>query len=217
VKRFTFKQQLAILIFFLILILLVFFIFGWRPQAKRLAEIRKEKLEQEKKLKEARLTVTRLKQAEKEATEVQVKLIKLSNKMPPEPDIPTLIVELQDIANDSGVDIKSFTPTEPTMKSDYGELNLTLNAQGTFMEITDFIYHLEKAVRAYKIKSLSIAPTEYPELRFDLQITTYILPLKEGEKPGKIPEPKAKVTTPAQGTVDETKTEKVSGIPEAGG
>jgi type IV pilus assembly protein PilO len=216
-KKFTFKQQLVILIFFLVLTLVLFFVFGWRPQVKRLAEINKEKIEQEKKLKEARLTVARLKQAEKEASQMQVELIKLSNKMPPEPDIPTLIVELQDIANDSGVDIKSFNPTEPKMNGDYGELNLNLSAQGTFMEITNFIYHLESAIRAYKINSLSIAPADYPELRFDLQATTYILPLKDGEKSDQTSKPVVKVTAPAQEPTGETKTGKVSSTSEAGG
>lgn len=181
-KRLSSQVQILIGAGVIVLILLVFFFIAWRPQASRLSQLAQEKQQEEKKYKEAETTLARLKAAKKEAPEIEAKLVVLSKRMPEEPELPSLLVELQDVANKAGIDFVSIKPSAPVTKETkdkkkYSEIPLSISLTGSFFDVVDYLYRLEKMPREIKIQTTGVATTldAYPELAVELSGFTFVL------------------------------------------
>lgn len=169
------KKQILILSAVLALMLLLFYLFAWKPQMAKLDELGKHKIEEERKLQAAKNTLVALQEAKKNAANVEVELIKIANKMPVEPELPSLIVGIQNMANDAGVTLKSIRPGEPTSMGEFSEMKISANLYGSYSAIIDFLRRTEKASRAFKVDSISIRVAEYPDLDLNVAMSVFVM------------------------------------------
>lgn len=136
-----------------------------RPQLSLISEIKAQQETELETLEQAKVKLQRLDAIRQEAADVEAKRISLSRRMPEDPELPSLIVELQKIANSAGLDFGSVEVSTLSNQNGYGEVPLTLQVTGTFYSIVDYMYRLEKMDREIVVDTLDLKPTTYPELQ----------------------------------------------------
>lgn len=173
--KLTFQQQLIAFILLFISVLVLFYFFAWSPQSEELASIAKQRSSEEQKIKMARATLARLEGLKESAPKIEAKIIKIGRKMPKDPDLPGLIVQIQNMANDSSVSVDALKPNEPQPASGYSKMDVSLSIKGTYAEISEFLFRIENSHRAMRVDNLSISPADNPTLQASLTISTFVL------------------------------------------
>jgi Tfp pilus assembly protein PilO len=96
---------------------------------------------------------------------------KLAKAMPSTPDIPDLLIELSQVARDSGVTLDSLSPNAPALDPVTGQtaVPVGLTVSGDFYTITDLLYRLRNFVwvrggaleatgRLFSVDSVTLGP-----------------------------------------------------------
>jgi type IV pilus assembly protein PilO len=85
------------------------------------------------------------------AAETDARWLRLSNLMPEGPDLPSLIVELQDSAFASGVQLVSVTPEAPAAGPQYYTIPIEVQVIGTWADSVDFLQRIMKLDRGVRV------------------------------------------------------------------
>jgi Tfp pilus assembly protein PilO len=159
------------------------------------------------------LAKTALAQAEgtrDEGRRNQARLLELSKMVPPSEELPSLLLQLQDLADQSGIDFIAVTPGEPrAVESSGGYMILPLQLQfsGTYFDVSDFAYRAEQMVagpgRLLALNSVALSPGggvaggggagASPELGVSVSLYAFIL--AEPAPPPAAAAPAAETTT----------------------
>jgi hypothetical protein len=94
-------------------------------------------------------------------------LYKLSKAMPMTTDMPNLLLELNQVVQQSGVQLSSISPSPPDLT---GTSAITLSVTGDFYSLTDLLYRLRSLVsvhsgaldvsgRLFSVQSVALTPT----------------------------------------------------------
>jgi type IV pilus assembly protein PilO len=81
-----------------------------------------------------------------EGKENQARLLELAKMVPISEEIPSLMLQIQDLADQSGIAFMSVTPGEPTAYPGYQIIPLTLEFAGTYFDMSDFVWRAEQLV-----------------------------------------------------------------------
>jgi len=82
------------------------------------------------------------------ATPIRVaELFRLTKAMPDEVDMAGLLLELSRVARESGIELDSVTPQAPAVASGYQSMPITLEVDGNYYELSDFLFRLRNLVR----------------------------------------------------------------------
>jgi type IV pilus assembly protein PilO len=128
--------------------LLVFALAGYflliSPQNARSA-----KLEHQVEVTQAQIDQYRAQAAQAStATPIRVaELFRLTKAMPDEVDMSGLLLELSRVARESGIELDSVTPQAPAVASGYQSMPITLEVDGNYYELSDFLFRLRNLVR----------------------------------------------------------------------
>ena len=94
----------------------------------------------------------------------QAKLLELAKMIPSTSEVPSLILQVQDLADKAGITWMQVTPSEPRVTEGlpYQTISLSLNFKGSFYDVSDFIYRAEQMVagpgRLLAVKDLALSP-----------------------------------------------------------
>ena len=98
--------------------------------------------------------------------DVTSRIAEVQRRVPREADAGTFLKQITQIASADQIAIKDFQPEQPSLKSGYVELAVTLKGQGSFAGICTFVDHLNKLKRLSKVKDLKVSAaddsTDYP-------------------------------------------------------
>jgi Tfp pilus assembly protein PilO len=158
----------------LILVALVIVVFAILVWFFVLSPIRGEISETEDAIQEEQdlLVTARAKVAAAEATKAegkinQAKLLELAKMVPSSEELPSLLLQIQDLADQAGISFLTITPGEPTdtESEDYMILPLELEfEEGSYFAVSDFVYRVEQMVggpgRLLAIKTLELSLQE---------------------------------------------------------
>ncbi len=118
-------------------------------------------------------------------------LLRLATAVPENPELPSLIIELQDVAYASGVAMREVTPQPPVGIADkqYVKLDLKLEVWGTWADTVDFMQRLDKMGRELRVGSFKSAVLEegpatdakldvppYYQTRTEINVSSYTIP-----------------------------------------
>lgn len=113
-----------------------------------------------------------LKQQSKSLPKQEAKLAELQSRIPVDAQLPTLLVELNDVARKSGVAIVSLNPATPVTlgtaaapgtalaPDQLAGINVTLQVEGGYFEVQQFVNALEGMQRAFLVAGLNIVESE---------------------------------------------------------
>lgn len=130
------------------------------------------------------------------AAQTDVKWLSLANEVPDNPDLPALIIELQDAAFESGVQLVAATPASPTSKGTYNSIPIQIDVLGTWADTVDYLQRIAKLSRGLRIvqskSDVTNNASQAARLNADLpdyfEVTTlsieaYMIPASAGSTP----------------------------------
>ncbi len=118
-------------------------------------------------------------------------LLTLANAIPENPELPSLIIELQDGAYASGVSLRGVTPQVPAVvdAETFVTVPLSLEVWGTWSDTVDFLQRLRKLGRQVRIATFEsfvieesaasdarIKTPPYYQVRTVVSLETYVIP-----------------------------------------
>jgi hypothetical protein len=198
-----------------LLVALVGYMLLIRPQQAELKDVKAQ-------IADVQNTITDYQQAAQQAKPTAVPKIKvadiyrLARAMPSDIDMPDVLIELNDVADASGVTIDSIAPQSPAAGNGFELQPLSLSCHGDFYSLTDFVYRirtlvnvrhgqLEAGGRLFAIESIGFQPANTSstpssgaaavsaggaELQADIKLDTFVY----GAAPAGTATPAAPVT-----------------------
>lgn len=172
------RRNILIFVLILVAITVLAFLLVFRPQSQNITEAREEADAAEQEVQRLRLELQRRQALREEAAELRADAVRLDAAMPTDdPQLARLILQLQESADASGIEWISVSPSLPqAVEGDPSvlEVNLSLNVQGGYFQVQDYITRLENLARAVKILSTGLSPSELPELGVQLQAKVFM-------------------------------------------
>jgi Tfp pilus assembly protein PilO len=98
---------------------------------------------------QAKLLAAQAKLAQAEVTRKegkmnQARLMELAKMVPLSGEIPSLLVQIQDLADQAGIEFISITPGSAIVATGFNILPLSLQFTGTFFDLSDFVFRAEQ-------------------------------------------------------------------------
>lgn len=143
--------------------LVLSYLFLISPLLDRLQSSAEERDQKEARLAQLREEVRRLEDVRRNAPELERQLLELSKRIPEQPEIPTFIVQVEEVARASGVtqlSIEPGTPGAPETGGPYSVVPVTMTFEGTYEEMQDFLLRLQNLVRLVAVNEVSYEPAE---------------------------------------------------------
>lgn len=114
-------------------------------------------------------------------------VFRLAKAMPAVPDMPGILLELDRIAEETGIQFDSITPESSTVEGGYQVVPIGLVFRGNFYELSDLLFRVRTLVgvrrgelqargRLYSVETLDFAesPDGFPELTANLTLNAYV-------------------------------------------
>lgn len=113
---------------------------------------------------EVALQKTRLAQRQEiknRASQTDAKWLRLASEVPESADLPSLIIELQDLAFSTGVQLTAITPQQPAASKDgtYWSVPIKIVVIGTWSDSVEFLQRLNKIERG--LRTVDVKTTLY--------------------------------------------------------
>ena len=153
-------------------------------------------------------------------------LFRLTKAMPDQTDMPGILLELNQVAEDSGITFEQIAPsTTATPISGYLAIPITVEFQGNFYDLSDFLYRLRNLVdvrrgaldatgRLFAIDTIDFAeappPAGFPQIQAHLVIDAFVF--GTGTAPT-VPGPSTSGATGATGATGPTTTAPTTTTP----
>jgi type IV pilus assembly protein PilO len=112
---------------------------------------------------------------------------RLAKAMPSDTDMPDLVLELSQLARDSGIRFDSISPQPAVPIGSYTVLPISVTFNGTFYDLADLLYRLRSLVdvhggrldatgRLFTVDSLSFgeSPLKFPRIQATLVINAFM-------------------------------------------
>jgi type IV pilus assembly protein PilO len=171
-----------------VVVLLVLAAIGYfglvKPQKGKAADLSTQIAAQENQIADARALLAKSKDAQK----VRVAdLFKLTKTMPDQPDEAGMVLELTNVARQSGITFDSIMPQGSTPLSGYQVVPITVIFDGNFFQLTDFLFRLRNLVdvrrgalaadgRLFTVDSIQFGEgkRKFPQVEATLTVDGYI-------------------------------------------
>jgi type IV pilus assembly protein PilO len=143
---------------------------------------------------------------------------RLAKAMPDKTDMPDLLLELSQLARDTGIQFDSIEPQAAESLSGYTVVPINVSFNGNFFNLADFLYRLRTLVdvhnarldatgRLFSVDTLTFseAPQKFPRIQAQLVIDAFVYGTSvAGATPGVAAAPAATDTTSTETTSTDT-------------
>lgn len=197
------RQTTLLAVLGVLLLLVLFYLFGWKPQSEELAEIRTQIDDTVAQQAMLQNEIASLEAVRATAPEIEAALAAAESLVPREAALPSALRQLQLAADDSGVQLDSIAAGRPAADADVPELaqvSLAINARGSYFQLVDFLRRVEDpqiTPRVVLFENVTVSVDDYPTLGIALTGSMFaVLPAP----------PPTEVQAPAEPTPTETPT-----------
>ena len=196
---------------------------GWfllvRPQGGKLEDLKRQTAEAQQKIDSYNQQVA----AARAAPKIEIAdVYRLAKAMPDRTDMPDLVLELSQLARDTGIRFDSITPQPTALIGSYTVLPISVTFNGNFYNLADFLYRLRSLVsvhggrldatgRLFSVDTLTFneSPLRFPQIQASLTIDAFVYG-------SGVPSPAAIPTTPTTSTTTTTTEAAPSGASATG-
>ena len=186
---------------------------GWfllvRPQGTKLKDLKRQATDVEQKIAAYNQQVA----AARSAPKIEVAdVYRLAKAMPDKTDMPDLVLELSQLARDTGIRFDSISPQSLTPIGSYAVLPITVTFNGNFYNLADFLYRLRSLVsvhagrldatgRLFEVDTLTFneGDLKFPQIQATLVIDAFVYG-------SGVPAPAPAATPPATATTTTSTT-----------
>src|SRR5919204_174397 len=155
-----------------------------RPQASKLKSVKADEAKAQQALTDYRQRLA----ATRSVPRIDVAdVYRLATAMPGNVDMPDVILQLSQLARDTGIRFDSITPQAATAVGSYSAVPISVTFQGTFYELSDFLYRLRSLVsvhggrldatgRLFEVDTLNFGESElkFPNIQATLVIDAFV-------------------------------------------
>ena len=196
---------------------------GWfmliRPQGSKLNDLKLQARQAEDQIAAYNQQVV----AARSAPKIEVAdVYRLAKAMPSKTDMPDLLLELSQLARDTGIRFDSISPQPLAPIGSYSVLPISVTFNGNFYNLADFLYRLRSLVsvhagrldatgRLFAVDTLTFNESElkFPQIQATLVIDAFIYAVAPAPPPAAAP-----TTTPTTATDTTTTTTTTEAPPE---
>jgi type IV pilus assembly protein PilO len=154
---------LGILAIVLVVVGYYFLLLG--PLLGNLGESAEARDAREAQLASLRQQVAELEAVQRNAPETERQLLEYSKRIPTQPEVETLVVQIEDVADTAGVTqlaIQPGTPGPPPGGGDYSVQPVTMSFEGTYEQLQLFLENTRNLSRLVTVKTVSYCLIEPP-------------------------------------------------------
>ena len=171
------KQQVLITSIVLAALIVVFIIFFIAPKIVQVGSTSVDEQSAMTQLNTAKSSYGQLEDLKKTSRKTEYELMTLERQTPGDAELPSLLMQMQDISAKSGINVISIKPRAPVQKNDYQEVPLEIEINGYFFSLLDFIYRVEKLPRIINITAIDVQEGEakLPNIKVVVKATTFIM------------------------------------------
>jgi type IV pilus assembly protein PilO len=142
----------------IVVLLVAYYFLLLSPLLGRLDEQSQARKDKQAQLAQVQQDVNELEEVRRNSPEIQRQLLELSKRIPAQPQIPTFVVQIEEIADASGVTQVSVDP-EPSLApeggGDYRVVPVTMQFNGTYDEMQDFLLRTRNLARLVTVTDVS--------------------------------------------------------------
>jgi type IV pilus assembly protein PilO len=142
----------------IVIIVIGFYFLLLSPLLQSLNEQAQAREDKQAQLEEVQQQVNELEEVRRNSPEIERQLLELSKRVPTQPQIPTLVVQVEEIADASGVTQLSVEPggaAAPAGGGDYQVVPVTMQFNGTYDEMQDFLLRTRNLARLVTVTDVS--------------------------------------------------------------
>ena len=142
----------------IVIIFIGFYFLLLSPLLGRLNEQAQAREAKQGQLEQAQQEVNELEEVRRNSPEIERQLLELSKRVPTQPQVPTLVVQVQEIADASGVTQLSVEPEDaaaPAGGGDYQVVPVTMQFNGTYDQMQDFLLRMRNLARLVTVTDVS--------------------------------------------------------------
>jgi Tfp pilus assembly protein PilO len=183
-KKLPQSAQIAIVVAVLLLVVLIGYFALVKPQNGKAAALSTQIAAEDTQIAGARALLAKAKHAQK----VRVAdLFRLTKAMPDQPDEAGIVLELTNVAHQSGITFESIAPQGSTAVGGYQVVPLNVVFDGNFFQLTDLLFRLRNLVdvrqgalaadgRLFTIDKIQFDESQlkFPQIRASLEIDAFI-------------------------------------------
>jgi Tfp pilus assembly protein PilO len=191
---------------------LVFGLAAWfllvHPQSGKVSSLKRQSQDVQEKIDAYHQQVA----AARSAPKIEVAdVYRLAKAMPTKTDMPDLVLELSQLARDTGITFDSISPQPAAAVGSYSALPISVTFNGNFYNLADFLYRLRSLVtvhagrldatgRLFSVDTLAFSESEkkFPQIQATLVIDAFVYSSAPASTPA--------ATPPATPTTSDTTT-----------
>jgi Tfp pilus assembly protein PilO len=142
-----------------VIFVVVWYLLLFAPASSELSDTKDEVAAAEDQKQELEGQIARLKELSNNQTQQQADLNALRAAIPPTPDLGAFILQANEIASASGVDWLSISPSPPTATTTSANSSIAISMQieGGFFQLLDYLNRMEDMERLVIVDSVSIS------------------------------------------------------------
>jgi type IV pilus assembly protein PilO len=183
------------------------------PKLQELEAAAQERSDKEAQLAQLQQEVNDLEEVRANAPEIERQLLELSKRIPAQPEIPTLVVQIREVSVASGVTqllVEPGAPETPPGGGDFSRIPITMTFEGTYEELQNFLLRTRQLARLVTINQVTYEPVD-PEalgteadagverlLQVEIQSEVYFQPSDESSISAPPAAAPLEVTTPEE-------------------
>jgi type IV pilus assembly protein PilO len=122
-----------------------------------------ERSDKEAQLANVQQQVAELEAVRQNAPEIERQLLELSKRIPTQPEMPTLVVQIEEIAGAAGVTQLSIEPGSvepPPGGGEFSVVPVTMSFTGTYEQMQDFLLRTRNLARLMTVRSVTYCRTQ---------------------------------------------------------
>lgn len=183
-KKLTQSWQIAIAVAAMLLVGLIGYFAVVKPQKGKAAELSTQIAAEDTQIAAARALLANSKNVQK----VRVAdLFRLTKAMPDDPDEAGIVLELTNVARQTGITFESISPEGSTSLSGYQVVPINVVFEGNFFQLNDFLFRLRNLVdvrrgalaadgRLFTVDSINFAEgaLKFPQIQATLILDAYV-------------------------------------------
>jgi type IV pilus assembly protein PilO len=142
----------------IVIVVIGFYFLLLSPLLQSLNEQAQAREAKQTQLEEVQQQVNELEEVRRNSPEIERQLLELSKRVPTQPQIPTLVVQVQEIADASGVTQLTVEPGDaaaPAGGGDYRVVPVTMQFNGTYDQMQDFLLRTRNLTRLVTVTDVS--------------------------------------------------------------
>ena len=147
----------------IVLLIIIYYFLLLSPLLQNLNEQAQARDDKQEQLERVQQQVNELEEVRQQSPDIERQLLELSKRIPAQPQIPTFVVQVQEIAGASGATQLTVDPepsTSPEGGGDYREVPVTMQFNATYDEMQDFLLRTRNLARLVTVTNVTYCRPE---------------------------------------------------------